>query len=164
MLPFKKTIKTKDNLSYGKDNIDSLLKKSVARSEEKINSGMKYLSHGSEGIAYHIKNRVIKYTNNIGEAKSARYFLKNPTTCIVKIYSVKLIQNKPKVWRIESEKVRVVEPKQTETYEYQIGIRNIKLILRKKKLQAFDIHSENIGWTKNKKLVLLDLGYIKKIP
>lgn len=98
------------------NQVDEGLNPDVADALTKEFGPLKYLGHGSYGIAYDQKNpeRVLKVTDDDSEAIAANRLMQNPIPCAVRIYSVKKL-NDMGWWALETQRVNPI-PVNTKRY------------------------------------------------
>lgn len=154
------------------DKYNLLLRKDTVEALKKIYPDLKYIGNGAFGVAYEIPNgNIIKMTDYEAEAKVATKVMKNPNDCCAKVFNVVKINN---VWFIEIEKIKLLSisekkilyklinndpiPNEDGYYDEFLKKYNDMVECLKNITKYPDIHSNNIGYNKNNKLVLFDLG------
>jgi len=203
---------TTEDRSGGTKRIDREMSQQTADQLKKQYPEIEFLGAGGIGVAGQSGNNVIKFTSDEDEAMMAKQLMKINIPCIVKIYSVKKVQeprkfdsyyNATTIWVIECEKVNTNltldqkrlagdmnailqiggwstmpsefirqgwESKKQYVYEKTIkefpqeqqfinDYLEMRMCLDKNNIIADDAHGDNIGYNKQGKLVLFDLGY-----
>ncbi|KKN50718.1 hypothetical protein LCGC14_0629790 [marine sediment metagenome] len=141
--------------SLGRDMPEEL-----AETEEKRSPQMTWLGHGNRGVAYDLGNdTVLKYTSEISEIYAAKRLMENPIPCTVDVYSVEQLPTSD-IYALVLEKVQPMKEETASTYFEDIPeVSELIDCLKEHGYQTNDVNWKNVGWNKEGRLVLLDVGH-----
>lgn len=162
-LPFKDTVPSNPTGARdGRYLVDKQMDDSMSRKEEQQHPEMKYLGHGGNGVAYENQgDRVVKYTTDRSEWRTACYVYKRPVQCIVRVLEYPEVLS-ASLFKIVTEKVKQLATEEKDYFwtnpQLQPKILQLEQCLQahRYKLTELDVH--NVGWNKDGDLVMLDMG------